>query len=317
MRFILTALGALAALAMIAASCALNFDYWGAQGQTAQQSLILGAVSVATDMMKAALPLFIVMAVRLRRLFYAGVATVAFLLFLAASLIASIGFLNETRGHKVGTQEALSVRYQLVRQELTELDSTHARLSATAPVAAIEARIRAQQQNWRWASTKHCTAATAIASRSFCTTYFATKEQLGAALAAARLATRRRKLRAEATRLQQMGATQAADPHTQLLARFVPGLDRSDAKLGLILFIAFFIEVGAALGLYLATGHGWVAARPWQWKSAGTKDTRQSQSRLPVPATSRSKRPHVTIDLQPETRPFALKPPRHPKAAGA
>ena len=317
MRFVLTGLGVLAALAMIAASCALNFDYWSAQGQTERESHILGVVSVAVDLMKAALPVLIVVALRERRIVYASVASCAFLLFLMASLVASIGFLTKTRGAKVGTQEALSARYLLVRQELAELDTQFTRLPSAVPVAAIEARIKAQQQNWRWKSTKHCTDATAPASRSFCAQYFVERERLGSAVTAARLAERRAQLHSEVTRLQRMGATQAADPQAQMLAHFMPWIDHSDARLGLMLFIAAFIEVGAALGLYLATGHGWVATNSSRTKLAGTRDTRQSQTRLPVPAASRSKRPRVTIDLQPETRPFALKPPRHPRSAGA
>lgn len=85
MSYILTVAGVLAALAMIAASCALNFDYWSAQGQTARESAILGVVSIAVDLMKAALPVFIMMALRPRRIVYTSVASCAFLLFLMAS----------------------------------------------------------------------------------------------------------------------------------------------------------------------------------------------------------------------------------------
>ena len=302
---------------MIAASCALNFDYWSAQGQTGLESHILGVVSVAVDLLKAALPVFIVVALWARRIIYASVACCAFLLFLMASLAASIGFLNKTHGAKVGTQEMLSASYLLVRQELTELDAELARLPSAPPVAAIKARIKAKQQNWRWTSTKDCTDATTSASRAFCAQYFVQREQLGAAVAAARLTARRTKLRVEVARLRQMGATQAADPQALLLARFVPGLDRSDAQFGLLLFIAAFIEVGAALGLYLATGHGWVATKSSWTNLVGTQDTREVQSQLPVPAISRREGPRVTIDLQPETRPFALKPRRPPKREGA
>ena len=317
MKFVLTALSVLAALVMIAASCALNFDYWSGQGETARESLILGAVSVAADVLKAALPVLIVLAVRAGRIVYAGAASIAFVLFLTASLLASVGFLNKTRGAKVGTQEALTARYLLVRQELGELADKLARLSATASVASIEARLKAQQQNWRWTSTKQCTDATATASRAFCSNYFAERERLGTAVAAARLTARRNKLRTEVTRLQQMGATQAADPQVQMVARFVPWITASDAKLALTMFIAVFIEFGAALGLYLATGHSWVASKAGRGKLVGILGTRHSEGRLPVPVAVGNKRPRVTIDLQPETRPFALKPPRPPKAAGA
>ena len=136
MKYVLTGLGVPVALVMIAASCALNFDYWSGQGETALQSLILGAFFVAADVFKPGLPVGIALAVRARRFVYVGLASIAFLLFLAASITASIGFLNNTRGAKVGTQEALSARYLLVRQELAELDARLARLPATAPVMA-------------------------------------------------------------------------------------------------------------------------------------------------------------------------------------
>jgi hypothetical protein len=317
MRYALTTLIVLAALAMIAASCALNFDYWSAQGQTARESFILGAVSVAVDLMKSALPVFIVMALRALRIIYANVAACAFVLFVAASLISSIGFINKTRGANVSSHEALSARYRLVRQELAELDKQLTRVPAAAPVATIEARIKSLQQNWRWTSTKQCSNATASASRTFCTNYFATREKLGVAVATGRLAARRAELRSEVTQLQQIGATQIADPHAYLLARFVPGLDHSDAKLGLMLFFAVFIEVGAALGLYLATCHGWVTAHARRKELTDILGTRQSRSQPVTPLTALNHRSGVAIDLQPETRPFALKPPRQPKPTGA
>lgn len=149
MRIALTVAGLAAALVLIAASCAMNYTYWHAQGTTAQEGLVLGGVSVAFDVLKALLPVFIVLAFRSRHFIYVGLAASMFVVFVAASLVSAIGFISMSRGAKVGSHEALIARYDLAKRELAELDGKLDRISAGPPIAVIEARLHTLRQDRR------------------------------------------------------------------------------------------------------------------------------------------------------------------------
>ena len=136
MRIALTVAGLAAALVLIAASCAMNYTYWHTQGQTAQEGLILGGVSVAVDVLKAMLPLLIVLAVRSRYFVYAGLAAIVFVVFVAASLVSAIGFIAMSRGaRRSAAMKHLMARYDLTKQELAEVAGKLERISGASPVA--------------------------------------------------------------------------------------------------------------------------------------------------------------------------------------
>ena len=69
-----------------------------------------------------------------------------------------------------------------------------------------------------------------------------------------RLETRLTALKSDASRLEEQGAARETDNQAAVLARFL-SLEPARIERGLMLFLAVLVEVGAALGLFLATGH--------------------------------------------------------------
>src|SRR6476469_7259344 len=159
-RSLPTAVGVLAALVFIAASCAMNSEFWYGQGRSAHEGYILGAVSIAADILKAVLPLYIVGSLGSWRLLYAALASAVFVVFLASSLISSVGFIAVNRGEHTGSRETLNARLSLAQSKITDLDGRLARIRGYPPVASIEANLKALQQDKRWATSKGCEDAT-------------------------------------------------------------------------------------------------------------------------------------------------------------
>jgi hypothetical protein len=104
------------------------------------------------------------------------------------------------------------------------------------------------------AVARACQDATLEASRSFCKGYFDLKADAATAAEAANAETRLAALRNDARRLEEQGAGRMSDTQTGVLAD-VLGLSAAKVERGLMLFLAVLVEVGAALGLYFATGH--------------------------------------------------------------
>lgn len=315
MRQLFTAIGLLAAAAFIVASCWMNFDFWFEQGRSAREGYIFGAVSLAADLFKALLPVFIAGAFAARRYFYALGGTAFFAVCVCAALISSIGFISTNRGEHTGTRESLNARLSLAQNELNDLAGRISRLTGYPPTATIEANIKAMQQDKRWVSSAQCEDATVVASRDFCKEFFASKAQLSSAIEANRLTSRRDALVIEIRRLREAGAGQDADPQATLFAKVisaaVPGFDVSDARAALMLFFSILVELGAAFGLFLATRHGLaanvvkaavVAEQPKRMPVEVTAPTRSAPRRrlgnyaLSKPAAA----PPPVIDLQPQ-----------------
>ena len=61
-------------------------------------------------------------------------------------------------------------------------------------------------------------------------------------------------LQRERRSLEDKGAGREADNQSAVLARLL-GVQTSEVERGLTLFLAVLVEIGAALGLYFATGH--------------------------------------------------------------
>jgi hypothetical protein len=177
-----------------------------------------------------------------------------FLAFAAFSLSSAVGFAAKNRG-SIGEDRALaSERLTTLRHELSETETKLKALSAPRPVTVLEGLLRGQEQDRRWVSSKECRDATADASRSFCKDYFELKVEAASAGEARRYEERLAGLRSQERSFEEQGAGRLADSQAAVLAN-VFGLQTAQVERGLMLFLAVLVEVGAALGLYFATGH--------------------------------------------------------------
>ena len=260
-----TAVAVLAALAMIAVSALLNYLFFSAQAPPGIESLALGGVSVAADVMKAVLPILIVAAVAYRRWIYVGIASAAFLFFVVFSLTNAAGFAAKNRHLIVGEREALNARYAVAVKSLEELEAKRRALAVSRPPDVLAQLMRRTEQAPRWRASKSCTEATAKASRDFCDGYFALKTEAASALLADKLDAEIAKARALVSDLRDRGGAIDPDAQVSILAKLL-GIDQEWVRVALILLAALLVEVGSGLGLYLAVGY----------KPSGVNDLRQN-----------------------------------------
>ncbi len=254
MRFLVTVVSAGAALTLIAASGLMNWVFMTSLGKSELEQQILGAVSIAVSAFIALLPTLLVWAWRERRSLYIILGVPVFLAFAAFSLSSAVGFAAKNRG-SIGEDRALATaRLADVKREIEQAETAQKAFGNPRSFAVLQELLRGLEQDRRFQSSKSCTEATAEASRSFCKDYFELKAEAARASEAAGLEERTANLKAEGRRLEGQGGGREADNQAAVLGRLF-GFQTSEVERGLTLFLAVLVEIGAALGLYFATGH--------------------------------------------------------------
>src|SRR5215472_9956093 len=254
MRFLVVLVSMGAALTLIAASALMNWVFMTSLGKSEFDRYILGAVSFAVTAFIALLPTLLVCAWRERRPVYIIVSVPVFLAFAAFSLSSAVGFASRNRGSLDEDRMLVTARLADVKREIEAIGTALKALETVRPFAAVQESLRGLEQDRRWQSSKSCEAATVDASRSFCKDYFEVKAEAAKASEGERLTKRIAALKRERSHLEDEGAGREADNQAAVLARLL-GMPASEVERGLMLFLAVLVEIGAALGIYFATGH--------------------------------------------------------------
>ena len=181
-------------------------------------------------------------------------ARLAFLAFAAFSLSSAVGFAAKSRGSLSEERALATARLATVKHEIAETEARLAGFGAFKPASVLTEALRGLEQDRRWQSSNACEVATTNASRLFCKSYFDLKGEAARSTEAERLEAHLAELKREAVHLEELGAGREADNQAAVLARFL-GSDAAKVERGLMLFLAMLVEIGAALGLYFATGH--------------------------------------------------------------
>jgi hypothetical protein len=105
-------------------------------------------------------------------------------------------------------------------------------------------------------------------SRVFCKEYFELKAEGARASESERLRETIAQLSRERVRLEDQGAGREADQQAVVLSRAL-GIRTGEVERGLTLFLGVLVEVGAALGLYFATGHMRLPSLRDTWSKGG------------------------------------------------
>lgn len=236
----------------------MNYLLMASLGKTPLEGQVLGVASGAADVLKALLPFFIAWSWAAKRVVAAVSGTFAFLFFACFSLLSAIGFAADNRGTLVDERKGISQAYNRVQRSLGEVEAQRSALPAHRPAAVVTEEIGAHRQNRRWNATKECANATEGESRAFCAEYFRLRAELAAAQETERLSGQITSLQAEGATLRERGAGQDADPQASLLSH-ITGQKPEPVRLALTIAVALLVEIGASLGLFLASGH---LARP-------------------------------------------------------
>jgi hypothetical protein len=285
MRFLVVLVSMGAALTLIAASGLMNWVFMTSLGKSEFDRHILGAVSVAVSVFIALLPMLLVWAWRERRPLYVIAGVPVFFAFAAFSLSSAVGFASRNRGSLDEDRILVTARLADVRSEIEAAATALKALETVRPVAVVQESLRGLEQDRRWQSSKSCEAATVDASRSFCKDYFELKAEAAKASERERLTKRIAELKHERGRLEDEGAGREADNQAVVLARLL-GMPANEVERGLMLFLAVLVEIGAALGIYFATGH----MRPSSQRRDDGREKRVTVIEAEVAASARGNR---------------------------
>lgn len=229
----------------------MNYLFLSSLGKTPLEGQVLGAASASADVLKTLLPFFIAWSWQARR--FAAAAGVVFVFFAGFSLLSAIGFAAHNRGVLVSERDNRSSTYERVHDMRKDAEVRRKALPIHRPTAVVTEEIEGHRQDRRWTSTKACTNATASASRGYCAAFFKLRAELAAAQEAERLAEESTALDEQLAHLRAQGAGNDSDPQVSLLSG-ITGLEAEAVRLALIIAVALLIEVGASLGLFLASG---------------------------------------------------------------
>ena len=253
MRFLVVIAAVGAALTFLVASCLMNWVFMTSLGRNGLEQEILGAVSVAVSVFIAVFPTLLVWARRERRTLHVVLGLPVFLAFAAFSLSSAIGFAAKIRGSVSDDRTSAARRLDEVRHEIAKTEAQRTALGTARPLAVLQDSLRGLEQDVHWQSSKGCVDATIDASHVFCKSYFDVKAEAARASEAGRLDKQLTQLRSEADGFEAKGAGREDDSQAAVLARIL-GLHATQVERGLTFFLAVLVEVGAALGLYFATG---------------------------------------------------------------
>lgn len=254
MRFLVVVVSAGAALAFVAASGLMNWVFMTSLGRSEFDQQIFGAVSVAVSAFIALLPTLVLWAYRERRFVQVAVGVPVFLAFVALSLSSAVGFAAKNRGSQTEDRNLATSRLAEVRQEIGAAETKRKALGNPRSAAVVQEALRAMEQDGSWRWSKECQNATVASERSFCKNYFELKAEGARAGELSALESKIDSLKREARLYEEKGAGREADSQAAVLASLL-GLQAVHVERGMTLFLALLVEIGAAAGLYLATGH--------------------------------------------------------------
>ena len=270
MRQVFSALAMPAALCLMGASGVMNFFFWLSQGQTHTEAYILGSVSVAFDLFKSLLPISIARAWGQGRRIYVVIASALFLMFFSFGLMSALGFAAGNRGIVTAGRESLGIGLETVSSEFENARARLKELGRTRSPGVIEAELKVHQQDRFWQGSASCLKPSGVLAINFCKTYAEKQTELAAAAEADKLTKRIAELSSQLQGLKSQGAGGDKDPQAGMLAS-LSGLAPETAQKVLIVSFALLVELGAAFGLFLATGHSFSEFGP---RDPGCKEGR-------------------------------------------
>jgi hypothetical protein len=247
MRFVVTGITLIATAGFIVASGLMNFTFMTSLGKSDLEQQIFGAVSIAVSAFIALLPTLILWAFRERRFVQAFVALPVFLAFVTFSLSSAVGFAAKNRGGLAEDRNTATVRLAEVRGDILEAVTKRNGLGKARPVAVVQEGLRGMEADVRFGSCQN-------AASAFCRGYYDTKGEAARAGELAVVEAKIEALKAKAREYEDRGAGREADSQSAVLAGML-GWDVLTVERGLTLFLAVLVELGAAVGFYLSTGH--------------------------------------------------------------
>jgi hypothetical protein len=250
LRLVGMGVGLICTLGVIAASMGMNFLFGYGFGTTVEAARVWGGLSVASDGLKAVLPVVVAHQVAARHWGRALAGVVIFPLVLGYGFMSALGFASQSRGVVVSGRENLNATYAETKSDLAAAESKLAKMGGQRLVGLIEVELAGLRRDRMWAGSGGCLEARTYALRAYCQKADALGAELLQAKEAQDLTAKIDRLKADVKDARERGGTQVADYQAGALA-WVLGDDRQKIGTGLSWLAALLVEVISAFGLLM------------------------------------------------------------------
>jgi len=265
MRWLFLVGGGVATAAMLGISMRLNYLFGHGLGQTPDNALVFGAVSVIADAWKGLGPVFILTLARARRWPTATAAIIVWVACFLYSVSSALGIAIQDRTMLTGGRETLQAGYADVKRQLDDVEGKRRALGKNRSAGELEAAIgvvlmRPVSSGQRIRGTVRSVSVNCsrvdTRTTGACAEISILRQEFAVAVEAVRLDQRIAELRRQAAQLRERGATLSSDPQAELFARLTGGwVSARDVGPGLALLLAVVIELVSAFGPVVLAGY--------------------------------------------------------------
>ena len=241
------AVGAIAALAFVIVSATINFKFGLSLGRSPEDAIVFGIVSLASDCLKAVLPLIAIQQLRSGTFLPFSCSAFIWSLCLAYSISCSLGFTALNRAEIASKAASQQETAALLRNQQASVKQQLDRLSKISAIHTLQTQLAGSKSHRRWRMTKRCSEPTLPESIDFCRTY----EEINANIFAAK---KRRRLEREASSIQRQLIAHAQEntqhldhPRSAFIAQLL-GMTDTSVEIGFSVILVLLLEIGYGLG---------------------------------------------------------------------
>jgi hypothetical protein len=243
-------MAALAAFVFIVVSAAMNSLFLSSLGRTNLEGGLFAAISIASDLAKAILPMIVLRAMAANAFTRTAIAGALLLGTIALSVCSGVGFASMTRGGITADRDSAAERLAQAKADLAEVEQKLTSLGTPRASAVIEANLNTMVVDRRWQASDECRSASWQQARSFCADMLKLKTELAATKEKALLAEKRQSLRASVDAMRANGAMDISDPQSEALAQ-LSGTKAQTVRAALMILLAVVLELGSVSLLLL------------------------------------------------------------------
>lgn len=255
MQLLMSAVGVLLAVGVMAVSAVVNARYGMSLARDGFDQQVMMAVAVFADVGKAVSWIFFAGALMRRDVLASLASLLIFAACLTYAVSGSLGYVAMNRAQSTATVESKSDNAIGIKTDLQRDEAARKALGMVEPAAVIGKQIEAKKQDRKYTLSKQCTEATAEASRAFCAELALLEADQLKAETAAKLDTKINTLRQRVETLGGVATADKGDFQGALIAQ-ITNLKVSTIQLSLALLFVVMVESGACFLLWLSLNHG-------------------------------------------------------------
>jgi hypothetical protein len=239
-----------ASLVLMAAVAWMNYRFMSRLGVSAFDGQVLGIASVSVDIMLGLLGPLIMWGLANARRLYVWSAVGVVSCFAVLSFASALGFAAEGRDGATAKRETTRIAVNATQEKLDRLQERRKRLGTPRQPAIVEAELAGLRADRRWMATRECSVVRSEQARQWCATAHRLRAELASANAAEQLEADIAAATSDLLAQRQASGHGLIDAQVDMIVEGT-GWPEGKVRVGLLLLIAFVMQLGAGFGVAL------------------------------------------------------------------